>query len=298
MNEFIDITNIQRFSLDDGPGIRTTVFLTKCNMRCAWCHNPENLEEGLIAFEPSKCKKCGKCVDICKRNAHFVDCEQHIFDREKCVKCFACVKACPTHSLHLNSYNILIDDLINILIQDYDFYKLSCGGVTLSGGEPVMQWEALDILIKKLRRKKINIAIETALNYKFEKLNSFLDEINLFIVDLKAISNNLHKKYTGSGNEMILDNLFQLSGKKKLWIRIPVVPEINMSLDEIRKIGKFLQNIQAERVELIPYHCLGISKYNLYGMQYRLQEVNVPTPEYIKKMVEVLNQYNLAMEVC
>lgn len=296
MNESISITNIQRFSSDDGPGIRTTVFMTGCNMHCAWCHNPENFEERLIAFDSTKCQKCGKCIKACERKAHSINGDEHVFDRNKCDRCLLCVEVCQSKALYLNSYEIGIDELIDILVSDYDFYVLSKGGVTLSGGEPIMQKEALELLINKLKKKEISIALETALNYEFDKLNSFLDIVDLFIVDLKAISSNLHKKYTGMGNEMVLRNIIQLAEKKKIWIRIPIIPEVNMSLSEIEKIGSFLQNISVERVELVPYHKMGISKYALYGMQYDLSEVDPPAPEYMRTLVKVLSQYNLPLE--
>lgn len=296
MNEFIKITNIQRFCSDDGPGIRTTVFLTGCNMHCAWCHNPENLKEGLIAFDAAKCEKCGQCVKVCKMSAHSIKNGHHMFDRTKCVQCFACVENCPSKSLYSGSYNILIDDLVDILSQDYDFYELSRGGITLSGGEPIIQRQRVETLIGKLKKKKINIAVETALNYKFDNLSSLLEAVDLFIVDLKAVSKNLHQKYTGVGNELILDNIIRLSDIKKIWVRIPVIPEINVSLSEIRKMGDFLKNIKAEKVELIPYHKMGISKYNIYGMEYKLKEVKTPTKDYIKAMIEILSKYGLPVE--
>lgn len=293
----IKISNIQRFSLDDGPGIRTNIFLIGCNMNCLWCHNPENLRENLIAFNPIICTMCTKCMKVCNQKAHYIENEKHVFDRKKCISCFKCVQVCENGALYRNSYNISDEEVIELVMHDYDFYEKSGGGITFSGGEPIIQDKNLLTLVKKIKKKKVNVAIETAFNYEFERIEPFFDFIDLYIIDFKAFSSNLHKKCTGVDNIQIKRNIDMLiQNKKRIWIRIPVITGLNISLAEMEKIGKFFRDKEIEKIELIPYHNMGIDKYKLYGMKYHLENVYPPTKKYMNFLNEILRHNNLPIE--
>lgn len=234
------ITNIQRFSLDDGPGIRTTVFCSGCNLRCLWCHNPE--------------------------------------------------------ALRMDSREMPIDELVKEIEKDKRFYQKSCGGVTFSGGEPMLQASELETILKECKRRGIHTAIETAGNYPFEVLEKVLEAIDLIIIDCKAYTNEIHKKCTGVANEQILSNIEKLSNlKTTFWVRVPIVFGVNVSFEEMEKIASFLRDKRIERVELLPYHKMGISKYKKYGMNYPLLEQPEPSDEEMKKCYSILKRYGMAI---
>lgn len=240
------IVNIQHFCLDDGPGIRTTVFLAGCNMQCLWCHNPEAVVENVLTY---------------------------------------------------TAKDISIQKLMFHINEDKLFYESSGGGVTFSGGEPVLQITELLEVLQECKREKISVVIETAGNYPFELLENILDCVDLFIIDCKAFSNELHKKCTGKSNISILKNIKMLSERKRrLWIRIPIVWGVNILDKEMDQIGKFLSTMEFERVELIPYHKMGISKYKKYGLEYPLKNIEPPTKDQMVECSNILKRYNI--EAC
>lgn len=234
------ITNIQRFSLDDGPGIRTTIFLAGCNMRCKWCHNPENLEMYKKRIEPDK---DGSVIEI------------------------------------FNSRDIPIEKILEDIIKDEKYYAKSGGGVTISGGEPLCQLNEVRELLRLCKEHKISTAIETALNYRYSDLEQVLPYTDLVIADCKAVTESIYVNCTGVSNKLILDNISRMSSSDiRFWIRVPVIPEVNITIEEIQYIGQFLADKHAEIIELIPYHMMGISKYKLWGYDYSLmmQKYQIP----------------------
>jgi len=237
------ITNIQHFCLDDGPGIRTTVFTAGCNMRCLWCHNPEAVIDEVYALIARK---------------------------------------------------LTVNDILNEIYEDKAFYQKSSGGVTFSGGEPVLQAEELFEVLKQCKQNGICTALETGGNYSFGILEPLLKYIDLLIVDCKAVTKRVHIKCTGKTNTDILDNIKRLSEiEKRIWIRIPVIWNVNITVQELMNIGSFLKNIKAERIELLPYHKLGISKYNKYHLKYPLQDQEPPTEEQLEQCKNILGQYRV-----
>ncbi len=288
------ITNIQRFSLDDGPGIRTTIFLAGCNMRCLWCHNPETFEKMMLSYDQSKCTGCGRCVDTCRRGVHLFAGGVHQIKWDKCKKCLECIKVCENKALFQNSKEMNQNELLLEIKKDIRFYKRSSGGVTFSGGEPLLQKDSLQSILWECKRKGIHTAVETAGNYSFELIEPLLDHIDLILMDCKAYSEEVHKKCTGKSNKYILENIQKLSDiRKNIWIRIPVIWNVNITWDEIEKIAVFLEGKNIKKVELLPYHKMGIAKYRTYGKEYSIKEVESPGKEQMEQCYKVLKEYQL-----
>lgn len=246
------ITNIQRFSMDDGPGIRTTIFLAGCNMRCRWCHNPENLEM------------------VMRRKEILKDGETKIFE---------------------NSKNMPLQDVLCVIEKDKRFYKKTEGGITVSGGESALQADDLEKLLIECKKMGINTAMETALNYDYKIIQQLAPYIDLFLVDCKAVTNDVHIKCTGVSNKKILDNICRMTREKiNFCIRIPVIPDINITKTEIERMAEFLGAINMKYIELLPYHKMGIDKYRKWDIEYTLDEVEVPTNDFMKMCKNALRK--------
>ena len=258
INEAI-ITDIQRFSLHDGPGIRTTVFFKGCDMRCYWCHNPETWKyDAEVLYHKSKCTHCGECVLWCSHNAHVIVDGKHVYDKNKCVDCGKCVIRCISGSLEMCGYSITASELVLELIKDKKYYKASDGGVTFSGGEPLLQAKFLKAAVEMLRNEGIHTAVETALHCKREALDMIMDDIDLFIADIKIMDEEKHQKATGVGNHMILDNIKYLSeNKKDIIIRTPMIPEFNDDAESLNAISEFIKTLPSVLYhEKMPYNRL------------------------------------------
>lgn len=264
------IFNIQRYSLHDGPGIRTTVFFKGCNMRCLWCHNPESQNFGEeLMFDREKCVKCGKCVEYCKK-AFTPDCE-------KCGRCYA---VCRVGARKKCGDKYTVSEVFEKISADRDYYDVSGGGVTLSGGEPLLQSDfALEVL-KKCRNAKIHTAVETAGNVPYGVIEKILPFTDLFLFDIKCIDGEFHKKLTGSSNSIILENAERLKREPcELLFRMPVVPGFNDG--EAAAVAEFAGDT---KIELMPYHNFCSSKYESLGREFLTKDVQIPTEEYIKTL--------------
>lgn len=264
------VSRIQRFSLDDGPGIRATVFLRGCNLACKWCHNPECIpNRQVVLFNVDACIGCRKCADVCPGSAHSFVCG-HTLDRAQCTGCGDCASVCVTGALKMNAQILESRDLFEMLLADRRFYRQSQGGVTFSGGEPVLQFEYLLELVQALKSEGIHVAIDTAGNYSYSKLEKLIPYTDLFLFDVKAVDPDLHRRITGVGNETILKNLQRLSDSgARIWTRTPYIPQYQ-SADEIMRIAEMIGRLNVERAELLPYHKLGIYKYRELGLDYEV----------------------------
>lgn len=252
------IFDIERNSFVDGPGIRTTVFLKGCNLKCVWCHNPESQSfKPQMMFYKDKCKGCGKCKEVCPNNF------------EKCDFCGKCTFYCPVDARKVCGKEYTADEVLTEVMQDKAFYDNSGGGVTFSGGECMLQVDFLLELLKKCKENGIHTAVDTAGHIPFDSFEQILPYTDLFLYDIKCFDSQKHKQYVGVGNELILQNLKKLfMTGAKIWIRIPVIAGVNDSIEEMQRINKFLVECgKPEKVELLPYHAMGEHKYRSIGRE-------------------------------
>ena len=291
------IFNIQRYCTHDGPGIRTTVFLKGCPIRCAWCHNPEShafYEE--IGYNRLSCIKCGKCIEVCPNNAHFVKDNEHLFDREKCKRCLKCVEVCPS-ALEKIGKVVTVKEVIDEVMEDKIFYKHN-GGITLSGGEPLSQPEFALALLKMAKEKGITTCIETCGFAPYEVLENIKPYVDLFLYDYKLTDANLYKKYIGVDNALILENLFKLDNSgAKIILRCPIIPNINDNEEHfngIIKVANLLKNLV--RVEIEPAHTIGDAKYLEIGCLRPNINYKTPTEQQVDSWLQLL-QSKIKVEV-
>lgn len=276
------IFEIKRFAVHDGDGIRTTVFFKGCPLKCVWCHNPEGIDfRPQLAYYENKCIGCGECVGVCPENAHATENGMHVFDREKCIACGRCADVCLGDALIFYGKEMTVSELLPQLLEDKEFYDNSGGGVTLSGGECLMQADFCTELLKELKSHGIHTAVDTCGFVSRDAIDKVMPYTDIFLYDLKAFDEDVHIKCTGRSNKIILENMKYIdSCNKKAEIRIPYVPDFNSA--EIEKLAEFmdgLKNITAVRV--LPYHNYAGSKYESLGLKNNLPEM-LPTNDEIK----------------
>lgn len=287
----VQIFNIQKFSIHDGPGIRTTVFLKGCPLNCMWCHNPESINKNIdILYDKEKCTLCGECIKKCKRGALKIIDEAVITDLSKCMFCGECAFYCINNARELVGKEYTIDELIQEVKKDMSFYEESGGGVTLSGGEPLLQIEAVLKILKKLKNIGIHTAIDTSGYIPFENMLKIIDYTDVFLYDLKIIGDDKHKKYIGVSNALILDNLKKLSNlDANINLRMPIIEGINADLEDITKAIEFIKQVKIKDINILPYHDIAKHKYKKLGRNYREDIMKVPTDkkiQIIKNMFE------------
>lgn len=282
------IFDIKRFAVHDGDGIRTTVFFKGCPLKCIWCHNPEGLSyEPQLAYYNNKCISCGECVNVCPRKAHVLKDGLHVFERANCTLCGKCVVACLSEALTIYGKEITVDELMPLLLEDKDFYTISGGGVTLSGGECLMQSEFCAELLRRLKAEKIHTAVDTCGFVPKAALDRVMPYTDIFLYDVKAYDENVHIRCTGQSNRIILENLKYLDEKgAKTEIRIPYVPGYNS--EEIEKIANFLSQCRnVVKIRVLPYHNYARSKYGALNMENALPK-DLPGEEELKQAEKTL----------
>ena len=271
------IFDIQRNSFVDGPGIRTTVFFKGCNLKCAWCHNPESQSpKPQMMFYRDKCTGCGKCKEICPTP-------------DNCILCGKCTFYCPADARKICGKKYTVDEVFAEIIKDKAYYDNSDGGVTFSGGECMLQIDFLAEILKKCKENGIHTAVDTAGHIPFESFKKILPYTDLFLYDIKIFDTQKHKQYVGVGNELILENLKKLfKANAKIWIRIPIIPDVNDSIEEMQLIRDFLdKNGKPEKIELLPYHAMGENKYSAIGEN--VCTFNTPTNETMGLLKSIFN---------
>jgi len=288
------LMDVKRFAVHDGPGLRTTLFLKGCSLKCIWCHNPEGIcRETQMAYYAHKCIGCGECVKVCPTGAHTMDEAGHHFDRTKCIFCGKCVQACLGEALTLFGRKIDVDEAYAIATEDALFYRED-GGVTVSGGEPLFYPDFIKELFTKLKADGIHTAVDTCGNVPWEAFEKILPVTDLFLYDIKHIDPDDHKALTGADNRHILENLQKLSDRgAKIEIRMPLVPKANNDEKTLQGIGAFLQNLNITRMKVLPYHSMARSKYKALGMADTMPDVESPTDEDLQKAVELLKSYGV-----
>lgn len=268
------IFDIERNSFVDGPGIRTTVFFKGCNLRCAWCHNPESQSfSPQMMYYRDKCTGCGKCKQVCKN--------------ETCTLCGRCTFFCPADARKVCGKEYTVEEVFSEVVKDKAFYDNSDGGVTFSGGECMMQVDFLVEILKKCKENGIHTAVDTAGHVPFASFEKIIPYTDMFLYDVKIFDSGKHKEYVGVSNELILDNLKKLMNLgARIWVRIPVMKDINDSLEEMQKIKAFfVENGMPEKVELLPYHAMGENKYFAIGKE--VQRFRVPDENRMKQLKEI-----------
>ncbi|CBK77777.1 glycyl-radical enzyme activating protein [Clostridium sp. AM29-11AC] len=277
------VFDIQRFSLHDGPGIRTIVFLKGCPLSCKWCSNPESQKMGpVIMYKKEECLHCGRCAAACRRKAISFD-NKTFINREFCTGCGECANACPAGALVVKGKKMTVQQLIRELKKDATTYRRSGGGITLSGGEPLVQYEFAAELLKACQSQGWDTAIETTGAGLSEAVEQVIPYVDTVLLDIKHLDTETHRKFTGIGNEQILKNAARISEISKTVIRVPVIPGFNCSEESIRAIAEFAKTLRGVRtIHLLPYHTFGENKYGLLGRDYELADVKPLKPEELE----------------
>jgi pyruvate formate lyase activating enzyme len=295
------VFSIQRFSIHDGPGIRTTVFLKGCSLRCFWCHNPEGIRpKPDLQFFPDRCIGCDECIRVCTHGAAILVDGVRTYDRTKCVVCGECVETCYAGARVLTGKTMTADAVVNEVLQDRAFYETSGGGVTLSGGEPVLQPNFSFAILERCKAEGLHTAIETCGNVRWEDEERMLPVTNLIMMDIKHMDFTKHRWATGAPNERILAAARKFAATDKpIIFRIPVIPSVNDTFEEVRAIATFvhelveLRNMQGGdgthtiSLELLPFHRLAGDKYRSLYMDYRAKDLKTPTKEHMQALAEV-----------
>ncbi|MEN6368871.1 MAG: glycyl-radical enzyme activating protein [Thermotogota bacterium] len=282
------VFDVKRFAIHDGPGVRTTVFLKGCPLRCAWCHNPESQERGPeLLFWNERCVGCGACVSTCPHGAIVLPASgaKPETDRTRCTACGACVAVCNPRARTITGTTCTIDGLLTEVDRDALFYDQSRGGITLSGGEPLAQPEFSAELLRACQERRIHTAVDTCGFADEEALAAVAAHTDLFLYDVKLLDDERHRLWTGVSNTTILENLRWLSSEgKHLWIRYPLIPGVNDSEQDLMGLGRFVSRLPGvEAVQILPYHVAGERKFEHLGRRYALPEVLPPDPETVER---------------
>lgn len=271
------IFDIEHGSFVDGPGIRTTVFFKGCNLKCAWCHNPESQSaKPQMMYYKDKCNGCGKCKEVC------------LYELTQCELCGKCVLYCPQNARKISGKEYSTDEILEEIIQDKPFYDNSDGGVTFSGGECMLQLDFLSEILKKCKENGISTAIDTAGFVPFSSFEKIIPYTDVFLYDLKTTDNEIHKKYVGADNMLILDNLKKLlKTQKRIWVRMPIIPGVNDKKEDIEEATHFFEKYGIpEKIELLPYHSMGENKYRAIGKEPVI--FNVPDKEKMDELKKII----------
>ncbi len=293
------VFDIQRFSVHDGPGIRTTVFLKGCPLECLWCHNPESQRIAPeISFERELCLVCGNCVEVCPQGAQCIVGGRRSITREVCVACGKCVEHCYTNALVLKGRSMTVEEVLEEAIKDRLLYEKSGGGITLSGGEPAMQPAFAREVLREAGRKGLHTAIETCGLAPSVVFEDMLQVTELVIFDLKHADTEAHKRLTGAGNEQILSNLERTVARGiDIVVRIPLIPGCNDSDENIAATAGFLRGLRIDSVEIIPYHDFAPAKYGLLDLDYELSEAKAFTEEELEAKQRTFAAHGLEVRI-
>ena len=268
------ISHIQRMSLHDGQGIRTTIFFKGCNMRCRWCHNPETFSPNIEqALAKAKCIRCGVCIEKCPKEALYIKNGEIFKNRNLCAECGVCIDECYAAAHYRVGAMYTVDELCAKVEEDRSIFERSNGGVTISGGEPTLQYPFLIELVKALRAKRFHITLQTNMSADWDKYAELLPYVNHFMCDLKLLDAKAHKEHTGKDNQRILENIKKIDASDASYcVRTPVIPNVNDDKEQLSQIADFVSELERnEKYELIPFHPFASYKYENLGMEYEFK---------------------------
>jgi pyruvate formate lyase activating enzyme len=292
------IFDVKKYSINDGPGIRTTVFFSGCPLSCLWCHNPESQSfKPELLYRSGRCLLCGDCIQACPEEAVSPgkNYDAIITDRKKCTGCQTCVTTCYSGAREFSGREVTVKEVMTDIEREIPFYDESHGGVTFSGGEPLRQPAFLSALLKACRAEEIHTVVDTSGFANWRVFEQIRDDVDLFLYDLKHMDGIRHREVTGVPNDVILENLCRLSSEGgRCIVRIPLIPGVNDDEKNLVESGKFLASLSGiESVELMGYHNIAQAKYEALGREYGLPGTKPPNEEAMRNAAEVLQRHSL-----
>jgi pyruvate formate lyase activating enzyme len=293
------VANIQRYSVNDGPGIRTTVFLKGCPLRCKWCHNVEMIHmQNEVWYSPGLCSQCGKCVEICPKSAIRGFKDERVIDRDVCIDeaCLKCAEICSTRSMTIVARKMTVEHVLKEVRKDEIFYRRD-GGVTVSGGEPLSQFSFVVELLKVCQAHSIHTALDTSGYASWNVLSEVARYSDLILFDIKHINSEKHRWGTGVSNELILENATKLVRVAKMRARIPLIPTFNDCEEDLIEIAKFVKSIGLEEVDLLPYHSYAEGKYKMYLRIFEFSKVQPSSEDHLQHVKAIFQNYGLQVTI-
>ena len=288
------VFDIKKYAIHDGPGNRTTVFFKGCALQCQWCHNPESLkDQAELGFRRGRCLRCGQCVDACPSEAISLDGDHPVTDIEICRLCGQCIGVCLVGARQIIGGQMTVGEVMAEVERDVIFYDQSGGGVTFSGGEPLMQPDFLLALLSQSRKQNIHTAVDTSCYAEPEIIDSVAEKADLFLCDLKHMDNEMHERFTGVGNRLILDNIRLISqAGRKIIIRVPIIPGFNDDSANIEATGNFAASLQGVgRIDILTFNRGGTEKSSRLTDEIQSMQVETPDAEQMNSIAESLSKY-------
>jgi pyruvate formate lyase activating enzyme len=294
------VFDIKRFSIHDGPGLRTTVFFKGCPLKCVWCHNPESqVRKPELIFWDDRCQRCQSCISTCRQGAISLVDNHILTDAAKCIACGDCVETCYAEARQIAGSELSVAEVMLEVQRDIPFYDQSEGGVTFSGGEPLLQVDYLLALLQACREMEIRTTLDTCGFASWKTMDRIRPYVDLFLYDLKFMDPARHKKYTGAANTHILENLQRLSKHgHNIVLRVPIIPGVNADAENIRAIGNFAAGLPSlNRIDILPYHRAAINKYERMHRTYKLNQLLPPSEDGMAEIARILEGFGLKVKI-